>query len=150
MAQSRAGVCRAAALSFTALVFALGVAPARADDRALKALIDSGQLKVDCLFSAERVGIPANATVAIVRVEAAPGTVEPAHTHPGPEYLYVLDGEGAILIDGREVPARAGHVVPVPAGAHKAIANRTSSDPLRVLAFLVLEPGKPILSVVGR
>ena len=118
-------------------------------DRALQALIESGRLKVETLFTADVTSLPSSATTIVVRVEAAPGTIEPVHTHPGPKYLYVLNGEGAIQIDGRAVPARAGDVVPVPAGAQKAIDNRSAPVPLRVLAFLVLERGKPVLSVVA-
>ncbi|MER2264317.1 cupin domain-containing protein [Methylobacterium oxalidis] len=135
--------------ALAAIASVVGAMPGRADDKALQSLIESGRLKVDRLLADEKSALPPNPSVLVVRVEVAPGTVEPVHTHPGPEYLYILSGSGSILIDGHDVSARAGDVVPVPAGARKAISNRSGPDPLRVLAVLLLERGKPVLSVVG-
>ncbi len=44
------------------------------------------------------------------------GGRENAHTHDIPETGYVLEGEGLLTMDGRDLPVRAGDMLYVPAG----------------------------------
>ena len=59
----------------------------------------------------------------------------PYHYHTGnEEALFVLDGEGALRLDGERVPLEAGDYVALPAderGAHRVVND--SEEPLRYL-----------------
>jgi quercetin dioxygenase-like cupin family protein len=79
----------------------------------------------------------------ILIVTLDPGVTEPRHLHGGDEFLYPLDGEGAVEIDGAWTPLEAGKVAYVAMGQSKALRNTSSSTPLRVLAFLALDRNKP-------
>ena len=75
----------------------------------------------------------------LVTVEVFPGETEPRHTHPGDEFVYLLEGEGTVLVDGEPITLAPGRVVHVRPGQVKAIQNPSNSRTLRVLAVL---PGK--------
>jgi quercetin dioxygenase-like cupin family protein len=79
----------------------------------------------------------------ILTVTLDPGITEPRHLHGGDEFLYLLDGEGAVEIDGAWTPLEVGKVAHVAMGRTKALRNTSGSIPLRVLAFLVLDGNKP-------
>ena len=74
--------------------------------------------------------------------ELDPGVSEGSHVHQGEreleEIYYFLEGEGAMWIDGQDVPIAAGDVVLVPPGADHGFRN-TGNNPLK----LVLIWGKP-------
>ncbi len=74
--------------------------------------------------------------------ELEPGAAEGDHTHEGDdnyeETYYFLAGEGAIRIEGKEVPVRPGDAFLVPVGVAHGLRN-TGKTPLR----LVLLFGKP-------
>ena len=82
-----------------------------------------------------------------VRVEFAPGTTFPKHTHPGAEVIYVLVGSLEYRIGDRPpVTVRAGGVLFIPAGvAHSAgnVGNVNAAE----LATYVVEKGKLLVSV---
>jgi quercetin dioxygenase-like cupin family protein len=86
--------------------------------------------------------------LSIVRVVIAPGVTEHRHRHPGLEIVYVLNGSGSIDIDGKSSSLSKGTVIPVPAGATKALTNASRAKPLEVLAVLALEPGAPPVSMI--
>ena len=81
-----------------------------------------------------------------VRVDLAPGTVAPRHSHPGEELIYVLEGVFEYDIAGKKVTAKAGDVVFIPAGtvhsAHNA-GTGTASE----LATYIVEKGKPLATL---
>jgi uncharacterized cupin superfamily protein len=89
----------------------------------------------------------------------APGFLSnPPHCHSAEEELFaVLDGEGALLLDGEEErPVRAGHVVSRPAGTGVAHAFRAGEPGLTLLAHgrhdpndICLYPRSGKLSVRG-
>jgi quercetin dioxygenase-like cupin family protein len=68
-----------------------------------------------------------------VRVELAPGTVFPSHTHPGEEIIYVIEGTWAYEIAGKPVTARPGDVLFVPAGTANPDAGQVSAADTKVL-----------------
>src|SRR5215813_9364833 len=76
-------------------------------------------------------------------LEFAPGAREVRHTHPGPLSGYVLEGALTLEHEGRHVTTyKAGEAFHVDAGkVHVGINDGTS--PLRFLATLVVEKGKP-------
>jgi quercetin dioxygenase-like cupin family protein len=82
----------------------------------------------------------------VIMVELAPGAVVPKHYHPGPEFLYVL--EGTLAHEPAGGPPRmlkTGEFAFDPdKGVHR-ISNPSTTARARVLGFLVLEKGQPLL-----
>jgi quercetin dioxygenase-like cupin family protein len=69
-----------------------------------------------------------------------PGQSHALHAHTGMDKLYyVVDGEGAFLLDGSELPMRAGDVLVAPDGVPHGVAN-TSGARLLVMAVLAPSP----------
>ena len=66
----------------------------------------------------------------IIFVDAPPGRGPSPHTHPYEEVLIVLDGEATVMAGERELVARSGDVVIVPADTPHAFTN-TGDGPLR-------------------
>lgn len=93
----------------------------------------------------ERQDLSVSGREAIVaRVEIAPGAYAGRHSHPGEEISYILEGEGEVLIDGRE-PKRVkpGDSFVIPAGAvHDA--HNPGTSPLRLVGVYIVEKGKPL------
>ncbi len=60
------------------------------------------------------------------------------HAHAGMDKLYVVvEGEGVFLIDGRELPMRAGQLLVAPEGVPHGVRN---AGPGRLLVLAVLAP----------
>jgi mannose-6-phosphate isomerase-like protein (cupin superfamily) len=69
-----------------------------------------------------------------------PGQFHALHSHQGMDKVYqVLEGEGQVLLDGRELPIRAGELVVAPEGVAHGIRN-TGTRRLLVLAVLAPAP----------
>jgi quercetin dioxygenase-like cupin family protein len=81
-------------------------------------------------------------------LEFAPGAREVRHTHPGPLSGYVLEGTLTLEHEGRPTTAyKAGEAFYVDAGKiHVGINDSTA--PLKFLATLVVEKGKPAVTPV--
>jgi quercetin dioxygenase-like cupin family protein len=79
-------------------------------------------------------------------LEFAPGAREVRHTHPGPLSGYVLEGTLTLEHEGRPVTAyEAGEAFYIDAGkVHVGIND--SAAPLKFIATLVVEKGKPSVS----
>lgn len=79
------------------------------------------------------------------RVDFAPGTVAPAHAHPGEEIAYVLEGTLEYQLDGgAPITLNAGQSLFIPAGSRhsaKNVGNGKASE----LATYVVETGKPLV-----
>lgn len=73
-------------------------------------------------------------TMAVIRV--APGSrVRPAHSHPnGEEIIYILNGHGRVLIDGKVQPVKAGCAVLFPKGKIHMLENQ-SNEEMKVACF---------------
>jgi quercetin dioxygenase-like cupin family protein len=82
-----------------------------------------------------------------VRVELAPGTVFPSHTHPGEEIIYVIEGTWAYEIAGKPVTARPGDVLFVPAGTIHSARNAGTGTAAELATYIV-EKGRPLLTLV--
>jgi quercetin dioxygenase-like cupin family protein len=68
-----------------------------------------------------------------------PGQSHALHAHVGMDKMYqVLEGEGMFLLDGRELPARAGELLVAPEGVPHGIHNTGSA---RLLVLAILAPG---------
>jgi quercetin dioxygenase-like cupin family protein len=73
-------------------------------------------------------------TMAVIRV--APGSrVRPAHSHPnGEEIIYIINGHGRVLIDGKVEPVKAGCAVLFPKGKIHMLENQ-SDEEMKVACF---------------
>jgi quercetin dioxygenase-like cupin family protein len=106
----------------------------------LDELLAAGQLVVKPKATLD---LPGHQVLSLLRVELAPGAVEPRHTHPGAEILYGLAGHGQVELDGQDVRTlTVGNVIPVEPGRVKSLRN-TGHDPFAVLAVLVLDADRP-------
>ena len=92
------------------------------------------------------LGIPGWETLQ-ARVDFAPGSSFPRHSHPGEEIIYVLEGTIEYDVEGRgAVTVKAGDVLFVPAGAFHGARN-AGDKPAAELATYVIEKGKPLVTL---
>lgn len=77
-----------------------------------------------------------------------PGQSHDLHAHAGMDKLYqVVEGEGVFLLEGRELPMRAGDLLIAPEGVPHGIRNSSGS---RLLVLAVLAPAPRNGMVIGR
>jgi quercetin dioxygenase-like cupin family protein len=68
-----------------------------------------------------------------------PGQSHALHSHAGLDKMYyVLEGAGVFLLDGRELPMRAGDLLVAPDGVAHGVRNSSQE---RLLILAVLAPG---------
>jgi quercetin dioxygenase-like cupin family protein len=90
------------------------------------------------------LGIPGREVVQ-VRVELAPGVSFPAHSHPGEEIVYVIEGVFEYAVEGRPpVTRKAGEVLFIPAGTVHRVTN-IGSGIAAELATYIVEKGTPLV-----
>jgi quercetin dioxygenase-like cupin family protein len=84
------------------------------------------------------------AKVTVLELERAPGTAGAPHRHPGPVFVYVLDGELETQVgDGPVKVYRKGEMFYEPARALHAVSrNPSRTRPVRFLAFMLTEKGE--------
>jgi mannose-6-phosphate isomerase-like protein (cupin superfamily) len=71
-----------------------------------------------------------------------PGQEHALHVHAGMDKVYlVVDGEGHFLLEGRELPMRAGDLLVAPEGVPHGVRN-TGSGRLLLLAILAPAPAQ--------
>jgi len=71
-----------------------------------------------------------------------PGQEHALHAHAGQDKVYlVLEGNGSFLLDGRELPMKAGDLLVAPEGVAHGVRN-TGIGRLLVLAILAPAPHK--------
>lgn len=106
-------------------------------------LLDEGRLRIEPLVD---VDVHEGQVLNWIRVELAPGAVEPAHVHPGVEWVLGVSGSGFVQLDRTErLPLAPGAVIRVDRGKIKQLGNE-SPEPLVALALLVLDRGEPPLA----
>ena len=82
------------------------------------------------LFESPRLAVGLNAF--------EPGQTHALHAHAGMDKLYyVIEGEGLFLLEGSEVPMRAGDVLVAPDGVPHGVRNSSGA---RLLVMAVLAP----------
>jgi quercetin dioxygenase-like cupin family protein len=91
--------------------------------------------------------MPGNHLGVVVVVEYAPGAGSLPHSHSGPVFGYVLHGRVEIGIDQHPpVTYSEGDVwYEAPHHVHKVSRNASTTEPAKILAFLILEKGQPLL-----
>lgn len=82
------------------------------------------------LFSSPRLLVGLNAF--------EPGQTHALHAHAGEDKVYhVLEGAGTFLLEGRELPMRAGDLLVAPDGVSHGVRN---DGPTRLLVLAILAP----------
>ena len=79
----------------------------------------------------------------------APGAAAPRHFHPGPEFIYIL--EGSLVVEPDGMPAttlKKGDTASQQAKHVHSAKNGSASEPAKVLVFLVSEKGQPLATEV--
>ena len=80
-----------------------------------------------------------------VRVEFAPGVLAPAHSHPGEEIVYAIEGLIEYRLEGRPaVILKPGEVLFIPAGTIHEARNVGTVNAAELATYIV-EKGKPLL-----
>jgi len=79
-----------------------------------------------------------------VRVDFAPGAAFGAHSHPGVEVAYVLEGTLEYELEGKAIVLKAGESLFIPAGIAHAAKN-ISDKPAAELATYLVDKGKPLV-----
>lgn len=94
------------------------------------------------LLNAPITGVPGH-DMLMTRVEIAANTVLPMHYHPNEEYLYIIEGQAYLRIEGREDQLlSAGEAVVIPAGVlHTAV---TTGSTATALTTRVHPKGQPV------
>lgn len=77
--------------------------------------------------------------VTAVQVTLAPGQAGMPHRHPGPGFVYVLEGEYELGIDDKPTKLfKAGEIFYEPAGClHRVSKNPAAKGKTRLIAFIV-------------
>lgn len=79
------------------------------------------------------------------RIDFEPHTAFGAHSHPGEEIIYVLEGSLEYEVEGQlPVTLKAGEVLFIPAGKVHSARNTTNTKAAELATYIV-EKGKPIL-----
>jgi quercetin dioxygenase-like cupin family protein len=90
----------------------------------------SDKMGKSTIFQSARVMVGLNAFEA--------GQAHALHAHAGMDKVYyVIEGAGVFLLDGREVPMRAGHLLVAPEGVPHGVRN---DGPGRLLVLVMLAP----------
>ena len=81
----------------------------------------------------------------VYRADFAPGAVAPRHSHPGREFIYVLEGSLILEPDGMAAQTlKAGETATQPAHHVHSANNPSASEPTRVLVFMTVGKGEPL------
>jgi quercetin dioxygenase-like cupin family protein len=81
--------------------------------------------------------------VVIIRFEISPGYVGDKHMHPGPTYVYVLEGELKVKMEGETKTFKAGEVYAMGTGQPVTGMNPDSTEDLEILVFQIRDIDKP-------
>jgi quercetin dioxygenase-like cupin family protein len=90
-----------------------------------------------------------DAAVTMVEVTFGPGAAGASHRHPGPAFVYVIEGTYELGIDDKPTKKyKAGETFQEPSGAlHRVSRNPSASEKTRLIAFVVHPRGvKDILT----
>ena len=95
-----------------------------------QARYDAAKMGKATLFESPRLLVGLNAF--------EPGQAHALHAHAGMDKVYsVVQGEGVFLLEGRELPMRAGDLLVAPEGVPHGVRN---SGPERLLVIAILAP----------
>src|SRR5262249_61937620 len=96
------------------------------------------------MFRTDLVGIDKSELIAS-RLETTPGWAHGRHYHAGHEIVYVLEGSGALAVEGRpEQRLQPGTVAHVAPGKVHAGRNASQKDAFKFILFRLHVKGEPI------
>jgi len=100
---------------------------------------DCEQVKVVATYDLKEKRDGKDAAVAIVEVTFGPGQAGASHRHPGPAFVYVVEGTYELGMDDRPTKTyKAGETFQEPSGSlHRVSRNPATSGNTRLIAFLV-------------
>jgi len=86
-----------------------------------------------------------NYELIVSRLETAPGWSHGRHYHAGHEIVYVLEGNGALVADGKpEQRLQAGTISYLPSGQIHAGRNTSRTEAFKFLLFRIHVKSQPI------
>ena len=83
--------------------------------------------------------------VIVMQFTAPPEFLGEKHYHPGPVYVYVLEGELAVEIEGETKTYMAGDFFPEPVDMAMTPKNPSASGNLKLLVFQINDAGRPMM-----
>ncbi|HSS63790.1 MAG TPA: cupin domain-containing protein [Gammaproteobacteria bacterium] len=125
------------AQTLAVLVGMMGFQAAGAEEYVTKA-------KVMTLHQAELPGVPGKEMI-VKRFSIPPKFVGGKHLHPGPVFVYVLEGELTVELENETRTFKAGELYPEDINAAMVGKNLSGSDNLELLVFQVGDVGKPMM-----
>jgi quercetin dioxygenase-like cupin family protein len=139
----RALILRAMAPTLAAVLLAGGVAAVHAADAPAPA-------RVPPLLTKDLTGIP-NKEGIMLTVQYAPGGSSQPHRHDAHVFVYVLEGAVKMQVDGQpEVTLTAGQTFyESPSDVHRVSANASTTQPAKILVFMVKDKDKPATRAAG-
>jgi len=104
------------------------------------------EAKVTPLLSKELTGSPGKEGLMMV-VEYPPGNTDPIHRHNAHGFIYVLEGSVVMQVKGgKQVTLTSGQTFyEGPDDVHIIGRNASSTQPAKLLVFLVKDKGAPVL-----
>ncbi len=81
----------------------------------------------------------------IVHFAIPPGYVGGKHMHPGPVFVYVLEGELTVVLEDGTKTFKAGELYPEDMNSSMIGKNLSGTDDLEILVFQVGDIGKPMM-----
>jgi len=85
-------------------------------------------------------------TIIIKHFEFPPGHIGGRHTHSGPVFVYVLEGELTLYLEnaGRRT-INTGELFQEPIGTKMHARNLSAAEPTKIIVFQVSDTGKPMM-----
>ena len=83
--------------------------------------------------------------VLIRHFELPPGFVGGKHFHPGPVFVYILEGEFTVDTEKGRQTFKVGEVYEEPTGRVMQARNLSTASPLKLVVFQVGDKGKPMM-----
>ena len=128
------------------LTLGLGIVLGALGDRFLSAQQPS--VKRTELLKADLEGMTGKEGIMYI-AELAPGAAAGKHFHPGPEFIYILEGSITLEPQGQAPQTfKAGEAVHNPAKNVHDGKNASTTAPAKALVFLVGEKGQPLTTPV--
>ncbi len=112
----------------------------------LGAQVLNAQQEDTVLLKSELAGIEGKEGTMSIHPDVAPGATSGKHSHPGDEFVYVLEGSGTLEVEGKSPvslePGVTYHVAPQQ--VHE-VKNTSETASLKGLGVLIAEKGQPLV-----
>ncbi len=126
----------------TALAAAMAVAMAGPQGAHAQEYVSKA--KVKSLAQVPLTGVEGKEVI-IKHFTVPPGFVGGKHMHPGPVFVYVIEGTLTVETGGKTETYRAGELYPEPLNSTMRGKNLSTTDDLEFVVFQVGDVGKPMM-----